>query len=76
MQTLTMAHEREITAITADELRAMTNEEFLNHLRRYPYPSQMTDPEARQFSAYWLAHLSGKRYQERGDKTAFTTSIY
>lgn len=70
-----MTTERETTAITAAELKAMTDGQFLAFLQKYPYPSQMTDQAAREFSAYWLAHLNGKRYQETGDATAFTKAI-
>lgn len=63
------------TTATADELRAMTDGEFLAHLRRFAYPSQWENPAAWQYAELRLAHLNGARYIETGKLESFTNSI-
>lgn len=70
-----MTTDREKTAVTADELKAMSDAEILAFARRYSYPDQYENPEALAFVEYWLPHINGKRYQETGDVSAFNTSI-
>lgn len=60
------------TDVTTAQLRAMTEAEFLGHLRQFPYQSQYSNQEAGQFALHYLTHLNGKRYQERGNLEAFT----
>lgn len=61
----------EKTHITAPELSQMSDEEFLTHLRKFPYPSQWSDSNANFAADYRLALIQGARYIATGKTSSF-----
>lgn len=64
----------EKTSVTADDLRKMSERDFLNHLKKFPYKSNYDNLEAADFALTHLSRINGNRYFHSGSKTAFTIS--
>jgi hypothetical protein len=63
-----------MTPVTIEELNAMNEDDFLNHLRVYPFESMWKDKKAYGQAQYRLARIQGDRYLESGNLNAFKTS--
>lgn len=59
------------TNITTNELNLLSDEQFLNHLRQFPYKSQWTDGSVFDRVLHYLVHLQGKQYNKTGSLNSF-----
>ena len=53
--------------ISIDKLRQKSEQEIINLLKQYPYPSQWENKESLAHAEYTLALIQGKRYQQTGN---------
>ena len=59
------------TNVIKRELQAMTDDQFIEHMKKFPYPSQWQFPQAFQYAELRLSHMQGDVYLSTGNINAF-----
>ena len=57
------------------QVRGMSDSEFLAAIRKYSLPSQWADQSAFEYALSRLTHMNGQRYLQGGNIKMFTNSI-
>lgn len=65
--------EENMTDITISELNKLSDDDFLVHLRLFPFESQWTDKKAFAHAQYTLSLIQGNKYQMTGNINAFNS---
>jgi len=61
------------TTAKKGDLQVMTDEQFIEHLKHFPYPSQWEHPGSYRYAELRLSHLHGDVYLRTGNISAFRT---
>lgn len=60
-----------MTDITTAKLKDMSDDEIINHIENYPYPSMWQDKSALGWVNYHLSLMTGRKYQQTGNIKVF-----